>query len=197
VGDELWDTHLIELFLGGLNEEKKETYRICERPDVDDRASPAVDAIAKNQADQTLAIEHTHLQAYPGQMEDDVRFNRVFGKIMHDKALAVPGRLIRIIVPAFAVPNDPHWCAVGDAVHRWFKEVRLRLPRGQSVQPIPGLRFDLSATVETLDTTRFPSGFVYVVALRRLAHWSRLCTSPGSQSGQACRHHGREAPPVA
>jgi hypothetical protein len=47
---------------------------------------------------------------------DDQPFNAVFEKIHKDKSLLVPGRLIELWSPAFAIPAGIDWNKVGDKV---------------------------------------------------------------------------------
>jgi hypothetical protein len=165
--DKWRDIQLVELFLRGLNEDEQESYEICTRPELLERTRPAVEAIAKNRLGSLLAIEHTLLQAFEKQKEDDVRFNKVFGKLMSDKSLAVPGRRVWLVVPPSSIPKGVDWSLAAQRVCEWFKAVRLALPDGWSEHTIPGLRFVLRVTVHTMDITKWVHGGYGVVAVVR------------------------------
>jgi hypothetical protein len=153
--DKRRDIQLVELFLRGLNEDERESYEICARPEQLEHTRPAVEAIAKNRLGALLAIEHTLVQAFENQKEDDVRFNRVFGELMSDQSAAVPGRRVLLFVPASSIPKGVDWSLGGQRVCEWFKAVRLALPDGDSEHTIPGLGFVLRVTVHTMDITKW------------------------------------------
>jgi hypothetical protein len=165
--DKWRDVQLVELFLRGLNEDEQESYEICTRPELIERTRPAVEAIAKNRLGSLLAIEHTLLQAFEKQKEDDVRFNKVFGELMSDKSLAVPRRRVWLVVPASSIPKGVDWSLAGQKVCEWFKAARLALPDGWSEHTIPGLGFMLRVTVHTMDIAKWVHGGYGVVQVAR------------------------------
>lgn len=151
------DAKLIELFLKGFGELTGSRQILKERPDQDERKEPAIDAIAEDEQKRTTAIEHTLIQPFDGQKADDQPFNAVFERVREDKSLLVPGRLIEVWSPAFAIPVGVDWNEVGDKVCEWLKITSQSFPiDGECSYKIPDLPFDLSLRVQTMEIPGTP-----------------------------------------
>ncbi len=108
------------------------------KPDANDRKNKAVDQIATRSSDQkTLAIEHTIIEPFVGEIEDFDSFKKWFLEIEKDDSLLVPGRSIRVNVPAGVLQKQPKESrdAIVKSVHDWIKINRRILPDGISEQP--------------------------------------------------------------
>ena len=163
-----WDKQIIELFIGGLNRETDSNYNLWCHPDDVNRLEEAVDAIYIDPKGTTIAVEHTLVEMFSGQKRDDIPFNKVFGRLWADKSLAVPGRKVRVITPPFSIPEGVDWNLASQKIDEWFKSIRLALPDGKSAHLIPGLGFDLSLTIESMDITKWAHhmfGFVEVARI--------------------------------
>ena len=167
------DKHLIHLFVEGLNEKTGSKYALVCHPDRENQQAAsrtrAVDAVYSDPVRGKLAIEHTLLQMFIRQKEDDVRFSKVFEQLWSDRSLRVPGRLIDLLVRPLSIPKGSDWSLAAKTTYEWFMSVRLNLPDGESEHTIQGLPFDMGVTVDSSDITRwFPGAQGWVWVKRRL-----------------------------
>lgn len=150
------DERLIDLFLRGYRDRAGNSYRLVERPDRIERDRPAIDCIAESERGDRLAIEHTLVEPFEGQMADDQPFLAVFEPLHHSGELTIPNRLINILVPVGAIPKGMDWKQVRQGVTEWFRGTRLTIPVGESDHKIPRLGFDLTAHVEVMEVPDSP-----------------------------------------
>jgi hypothetical protein len=123
------DIELVKMFLAGFKDEDGRTYQLKARPDVTERKGKAIEAIAVSEDGRTLAIAHTYIQPFEGERADAVPFSTVFEQFRTDSGLALPDRLIDVIVPAFAVGKGVDWKEVAKKVREWFLKTRDSLPK--------------------------------------------------------------------
>jgi hypothetical protein len=144
------DIKLIGMFLSRYFEADGGSYILHARPDLTERNDEAVDAIAVDRNRRRLAIEHTLVQPFQGQVMDDRPFQGVFGQLSTDPSLRVRERSIHVVAPALAVPPRINWQGVAEKVRAWFIAEARDLPVGGAAHfTIPGLGFELGASVET------------------------------------------------
>jgi hypothetical protein len=143
------DIELVKMFLSQFKDEDG-NYKLEARPDVVERNEKAIEAIAVSETGRRLAIEHTYIQPFEGQMADNVPFLTVFEQFRTDSSLAIANRFIDVLVPAFAVPKGVDWEDVAKKVRAWFMDTRDAIPiEGETQYTIPDLGFDLTVTVQT------------------------------------------------
>jgi hypothetical protein len=151
-GFERDDIELVKMFLSQFKDNDGRSYTLKARPDVQERKAKAVEAIAAAEDGHTLAIEHTYIQPFEGQREDDRPFLTAFEHLRSDPPLKLPNRFIDISVPAFAVPKGPDWIDVAARVREWFTEAAKNFPaEGYTTYSIPGCGFELIVHVETFE----------------------------------------------
>jgi hypothetical protein len=144
------DIELVKIFLSQFKDEDGNSYKLGARPDVVERKEKAIEAIAISESGRRLAIEHTYIQPFEGQMADNVPFLTVFEQFRTDSSLAIANRFIDVLVPAFAVPKGVDWKDVAKKVRSWFINTRDAIPmEGETQYAIPDLGFDLTVTVQT------------------------------------------------
>lgn len=68
------DKRLITLFVAEYNLWAGSSYSIVRWPDLETRDQEAVDAVARDDGDRELVIEHTLLQPFTGERADAVPF---------------------------------------------------------------------------------------------------------------------------
>ncbi|HVW09362.1 MAG TPA: hypothetical protein VHC90_12310 [Bryobacteraceae bacterium] len=99
----------------------------CSKDWVDRHTDGGIEMLATRKSDgKTLAIEHTVAEPFVGEIEDyRVFFEPSFLKLEADKSLVVPGRWIRVFVPARTLEGyrrqDTREGIVG-AVRGWIKQ---------------------------------------------------------------------------
>jgi hypothetical protein len=151
------DAKLIEFFVKGYADLTGTRQVVKERPDEAERKEPAIDAIAEDEEKRTTAIEHTLVQPFEGQRADDPPFNTVFERIQKDKSLLIPGRLIELWSPAFAIPKGVDWNQVGDKVCEWFRIAAQNFPPDAEFSyAVPDLPFRLVLHVQTMEIPDTP-----------------------------------------
>ena len=96
------------------------------------------------------------VEPFEGQKADDQPFLAVFGGLHHSPELVVPNLLIDVFVPVGAIPKGLNWKRVRERVLDWFREIRLKIPPGESDHEIPGLDFDLTVHIETMEIPDSP-----------------------------------------
>jgi hypothetical protein len=159
------DEQLIDLFLRGYKDRDGYSYRLESRPDQTERAKPAVDCIAVSERGKRLAVEHTLVEPFEGQIADNRPFLAVFERLHHSTELTLPNVLINILVPVGAIPKGVDWDQVGRRVVEWFRNARLEVRSGDSDHKIPGLGFDLPVRIEAMELPDSP-GVLVVGRLR-------------------------------
>ncbi len=104
-----------------------------------------IDGFAERADGATLAIEHTVVEPFVGDIADQSEMLPLFPLIEHDRSLLVPGIWIRLFVPvgAFHLQRPRVREAIVRAVHDWLRINRLSIPTGDSkhacrVKGIPG-----------------------------------------------------------
>jgi hypothetical protein len=151
-GFERDDIELVKMFLSQFKDSDGKSYTLKARPDVEDRKAKAVEAIAVADDGRTLAIEHTYIQPFEGQIADNVPFLTVFEQFRKDPSLKLPNRFIDILVPAFAIQKGVDWNDVAKTVRQWFLDTARKFPaEGETKYSIPGCGFELNVMVQTFE----------------------------------------------
>ena len=151
-GFERDDIELVKMFLSQFKDEDGRSYALKARPDLADRKTKAVEAIAVAEDEHTLAIEHTYIQPFEGQKSDDIPFLTVFEQFREDPSLKIANRFIDVLVPAFAIPKGIKWEDVANQVRQWFVDAASKFPlEGETKYSIPGCGFDLNVVVHTFE----------------------------------------------
>lgn len=121
----------IEAFLSAYEDS---SWADADKDWVDRRVDGGVEMLAKRKSDgKTLAIEHTLIQPFVGDIDDFKFFERAFLKIEDDSSLIVPGRWIQVFVPIHTLDAFPKAAAravVVEAVHEWIRANRARVRDG-------------------------------------------------------------------
>jgi hypothetical protein len=105
-----------------------------------------IDGFATRRDGATLAVEHTVVEPFEGDITDQTEMLPMFPAIEADKSLLVPGVWITVYVPVGTLHRQGPRAraAIADAIRAWIKENRLSLPRGRyerpcTVREVPGV----------------------------------------------------------
>lgn len=79
-----------------------------------------VEVIATRADGIRLALGHTLIQPFVGEKFDSEVFMRAFGRIEKNAALAVPERLLDVIIPVSAIRTGYDWDEVGQDLLIWL-----------------------------------------------------------------------------
>jgi hypothetical protein len=82
------DKRVIGIWLDCYNNLSRADFRVDSCPDEDDRSSKSIDALCKDSTGRTLGLEHTRIEAFPGEMNDNRRFLDVLGTLERNSSLA-------------------------------------------------------------------------------------------------------------
>ncbi len=121
------DRDVIDAFVAHLREQGYPGLRVERRPDVENRGSSDIDAIAG-----AFAIEHTSIDTLPNQRRDSDWFMRAAGGLEQEFDSTLPFLLI-ITIEYNAVGKGQDWAAIRAALKSWVANEAPRLPDGTSV----------------------------------------------------------------
>jgi hypothetical protein len=126
-----------------------------------ERQKQAVEAICRDQEGGTLAVEHTLVQPFVGEKDDNQRFQSAFVPLEQDASLRMPGFVILLTLPVGAIPKV-RWEAVGSALKDWLRRERDGFAEGSSRHSISGLSFPLTVSVDKMVSRCYADGRVLV-----------------------------------
>lgn len=155
-------TDLLRVFLSGHNQHLGTTYDLIEVPDEKIRNKRAVDGIASDARGRRLAIEHTRLQPYLGQMEEMHRFRSVFDPLWRDPRFRLCSHKIIVKPPAHCIPRGLDHQKIANSVASWFFRSASQFHLGVTKQCVPDLPFKLELEVFNESPCVWPEGRVFV-----------------------------------
>lgn len=141
------DQQLVSHFLSAFNQGCGASFKVLRWPDVENRQTPAVEAVASDVSGKTVAIEHTLVQPFDGERIDTDRFMKVFGKLEGCADLIKPGYNVDVIVRVGAIPKGINWEVVTERVHEHIGKRIQVLSDENTEETIPFLPFTLSVTL--------------------------------------------------
>jgi hypothetical protein len=138
------DKDRIELWLRAYNRLENETYVVESWPD-DDSSKKNIDALCRNAAGKTLAIEHTLIEPFPGNRADIDRFLKTLGALEEHPLLKQPGYMIIATQPVGAIPNGIKWNELPQLMITQLAALLPDLSEGSHAVPVvgPGWSLDL------------------------------------------------------
>jgi hypothetical protein len=140
--NELTDAMVVDAFVGHLAEERHPGLHIESRPDVTNRSSADIDALAG-----PFAIEHTSIDTIENQRRDGSWFGAVAERLEE----AFRGRLrfrLRLVFPYEGIAAGQDWDAIRQALGSWISERAPALPDGAHTARVPGVPFEMSVSKE-------------------------------------------------
>ena len=155
------DQQLVEAFVRGYNRSRGESYQIAQRPEDVERHKPTVEAIFRDGAGKTLAVEHTLIQPFVGQKDDDQPFLTAIAPLEMNPSLRLPAYEILLYPPVGAIPKGPDWNDVCRNITHWLQNEKDRLPDGLSQHQVEVGEFSLELLAEKTPGP-YPEGRVAV-----------------------------------
>ena len=141
--DELTDAMVVDAFVAYLAEQRNPGLQVESRPDVTNRSSADIDAIAG-----PFAIEHTSIDTIENQRRD----GSWFGAVAEHLEEAFRGDLncrLRLIFPYEGVSSGQDWRAIREALESWIAESASTLPDGVHTAHVSGVPFEVSLGKES------------------------------------------------
>jgi hypothetical protein len=143
----LHDKELAAIFINGYNKFARRNFVIDQWPDEVNRNLEAIDAIAKDsKSGEVLAIEHTLLQPFAGEVENSCAFRTVFEGFEQDPSYRDKDHDIYLWPSVSGVPRR-NWESSREAISNWFLNANSNFPLGSSIHEVPGLAFKLKICV--------------------------------------------------
>ena len=113
------------------------------RPDVENRKTPDIDALAG-----PFAIEHTSIDTLENQRQDGSRFSGIVQLLEEEFQNRLPFRL-RLIFPYEGIKVGQDWDAIRDSLRNWITDTAPTLPDGPDTIAILGIPFEVSIAKES------------------------------------------------
>lgn len=141
------EKQVCEAALELLSTREGSSFAVLEHPELSERQRPAVELLVKLGLTEWV-VEHTQVESFPGQIEDDQRFVELLGPLedeLHDK-LPGPGGY-RLVVDAQAVAGikRPHVTPTRQAISEWVRTKATALGIGEAIFEQPeGVPFELT-----------------------------------------------------
>lgn len=100
---------------------------------LDEQKDGAPEALITRADGQTMAIEHTLIEPFGGEITDLIRFEPAFRRIKDDESLAVPYTGITVYVPVGILDGQKpeKQDVIVKAIHSWIANNRLSLREGE------------------------------------------------------------------
>ena len=146
---EMKDSEVIDEFVAYLVKNGHPGLKIERRPEVENRESADIDAIAG-----PFAIEHTSIDTLPNQRRNSARFMKVLGDLEQElNPLPFKFNLV-VSIEYNAITTGQDWSGIKQALRSWILEESPLLKDGHHVlNNIPGIPFSIHVNKEA---TEFP-----------------------------------------
>ena len=149
------ENQIVKLFVSAYQNDSWKDARLTFPDEVKDGG---VDGFVERVDGATLAIEHTIVEPFVGDIADQTEMVPMFPLIENDKSLFVPDIWIRLFVPVGTLHLQKPRAreAIVNAVRDWLRINRLTLPKGNSWHPCrvtaPGKPdVDITLTLKVVD----------------------------------------------
>jgi hypothetical protein len=134
------EDQLIDSAVALYRERVSPSYRTVTRPDRINRGAPEIDAIVTGVDVQQLAIEHTNVEAFAGQLLDDRRVHQLLSAFQGELSNELPTGLW-CIIPTHAFVSGFDWAVVRQRIAEYLLATAPTLQAGTGSVEIPGVPF--------------------------------------------------------
>ncbi len=124
-------------------------YQVSRWPDKEPtgRNAPEIDAYAEAVGREPLAIEHTRIESFEGQLEDNAKIQEVCTNLEANLRAKVRQGLI-LVLPLFAFRKGFDWKEAAVRIERYIAEIASTVTAGTSRHKIAGVPFVFDLVVE-------------------------------------------------
>ena len=120
----------IGIWLECYNKLNRTSFRVDSYPEERDRSRESVDALCEDSCGRTLAVEHTRVEAFPGEMTDNARFMEVLGKLEKNPSFAEVGVQTTASIGVGTIPTGICWKTLGVDLAAFLKQTAFGLGEG-------------------------------------------------------------------
>ena len=118
-----------------------------------------MDALCRDAAGRTLAIEHTLIEPYARHKADTDRFLKTLAVLENDSHLVQPGYLINVSQAIGAIPTGIPWHEVSGVIALQLAPVLPGLPEGARTLTVQGGKWSLDLRVSKMATAVGDEGY--------------------------------------
>lgn len=125
------ENHIVRIFVSAY---EKGSWKDATLTFPDEREDGGVDGLAVREDGARLALEHTVVEPFAGDIADLSEMLTLLATIEDDSSLAVPGLWIQVFVPVgtMHLQRPAARRAIAEAIHGWVRNNRLSLSKGDS-----------------------------------------------------------------
>ena len=124
------DKQALGIWLDCYNFLRSSHFLIESYPD-DDSSAPNVDAICyDSRSVRRIAVEHTRIQAFPGEKSDNAMFERLLGPLDMHPQLLEAGISTYVSIAVGSIPKGLDWPALQTQLLRYLRNHLPSLPVG-------------------------------------------------------------------
>lgn len=145
---------VIKSLVEKYNECKHREYKIVRYPDQENSVTKDIDAYATVPGERPLAIEHTRIESFSGQLADNKRFAQLYGELETDLKHAFDFKLT-LYLPVFAFRKRTDWEQARDKVRDWLLQNAHSLSDGFSPVQVVGVPFSITVHKDGNGSNRF------------------------------------------
>jgi len=153
------EDQVIESAVALYRERLDESYAAVIRPDRTNRRTPEIDAIVTGAGVKALAIEHTQVEAFSGQLMDDRRVHKLLSAFQQELAHQLPTGLW-CIIPTHAFVRGFVWKNARERIAAHLRTIAPRLQPGVADIAVPGVPFTIHLEYDPDLRTSFRFGRV-------------------------------------
>lgn len=136
---------VIEKVLERVNEIHSNDYSVKSWPDKVNSSSKECDALVVSSNGESIAIEHTRIETFQGQIQDNAKLTKVFGKLNELLDTGFDFKLA-LTIPTLALQKGSDWEKVAERLKDWLVDNGTGLAWGRSrfdsVEGVP-FRFEV------------------------------------------------------
>jgi hypothetical protein len=124
------DKRAIEAWLACYNDLNGTDFRVESYPDERERTAEAIDCLCRASDGKTLGLEHTRVEAFPGEMEDNARFLAVLGQLEKDPVLSDMGFQTTASIEVGSIPTGISWATLSADLAGFLRQLIPHLREG-------------------------------------------------------------------
>ena len=141
-------------FIDKYNTCQSHQYQIVSWPDEESRQTREIDAYAEAPGAIPLAIEHTRVETFFGQFQDNARFGDQYGQLEVELKHSFDFHLT-LSLPVFAFQKGTKWASIKERIRAWLLANASSLPEGWSSHQINGVPFSVGVNKDKNLTSSF------------------------------------------
>ena len=141
------DKDVVKYWLRLHNRLTDSSFQVEDWPDRDS-SRKNIDAMCRDDAGRTLAIEHTLVEPFEGEKADSVRFLKTLAPLEHHPTLLHTGYAFTVSQPVNSIPTGTNWADIPNELLSQLPSILPILPEGHSVAVIRAKEWTLELQID-------------------------------------------------